>query len=274
MINRRLFTRKLFFIALFFLPSLVLANTGQKKHYSGITAKAAIVIEKRNNRIIYSRNCHLKLPMASTAKVMTALLALENLDAREILKISYRASQIEPSKVYLRPGESWRAINLLHALLMNSANDAAVSIAENVSGSEAKFAGLMNRKAKRLGMKNSDFNNSTGLYTKGQFSTCFDLARLWKRASAYLDFKEIMRTKNKRIISESGRSVYLKNHNRLLWQDADLFTGKTGYTLKAKHCFVGELNTQGRSFIIVILGASKPWQDLHILASICRRAKK
>jgi D-alanyl-D-alanine carboxypeptidase (penicillin-binding protein 5/6) len=238
-----------------------------------LTAKSALVIDKKNNRIVYAKNHQLKLPMASTTKVMTALLALENLGLTQATIISYHASQTEPSKIYLRQKERWRSLDLLYALLMSSANDAAVSLAEEISGKESDFADLMNKKARELRMKNSRFANPCGFSHASHFSTCFDLARLWKKATAYPVFLEIMRTKNKTIVSEAGRKIYLRNHNRLLWNYPKLFIGKTGYTLKAKHCFVGELILGKRNFVIVILKSRKPWEDLKKIADFCQRIK-
>lgn len=256
------------------LSFFILVNSGLAQSPKPfVTAKAAMVMDKKNKRILYAKNQHLKLPIASITKIMTALLVLENLNLESYTQISYQASQIKSSKVHLRKGEEWKNLDLLYALLMSSANDAAIGLAEAVSGNEVDFVKIMNRKAGKLNLANSRFVDSTGLSSQGQSSTCIELAKIWIKVSRYPVFQEIMRTKYKVITSNSDRSIHLKNHNKLLWQYPKLFIGKTGYTLKAKHCFTGELYLNKKSYIIVILGSEKPWQDLKTLARFCETVK-
>ena len=229
-----------------------------------ITAKAAIVIDAQSNKIYFQKNIHLRLPAASTIKVFSSVLMFEKLGFDSMVTISRRAAGIAPSKACLTQGAEYRAEDLLRAFLMSSANDAGVALAEAVSGTEFAFAGEMNKAAPGLGAKNSRFLNATGLPEKGrkQYSSVYDLALFMKKIIQKKPLLNIMETKYAQIAGNDGKAICLKNHNKFLWKERNTLVGKTGYTLAARHCFLGVFTKNKKKLIVAILGSKKPWQDL------------
>lgn len=246
-----------------------------------ISAKSAIVIDARTDKILYAKNTGLHIPPASCAKVMTALVVLDNLDLDKMMTVSRKAENIEPSKAGLKAGVQYEARDLLAACLMSSSNDASIALAEAVAGSESAFVKLMNDKAKKIGMKNTCFVNATGLpihLKKGpkkieQYSTAYDLAQMIRYALNEPLIVELMNTKEKNIKGNNGIEIHLRNHNKMLWRRPKSIIGKTGYTVKSKHCFTGAANSNGRKIVFAILSSKKPWQDISILVNYGLYAK-
>ena len=143
---------------------------------------------------------------------------------------------------------------LLYAALMKSANDAAVALAEGVTGSEEAFVRLMNRKAAEIGADDTKFINANGLPGRGQHITARDLAIIMKNAIRYPLLREIMGTRVKEVSTRGGKTMFIKNTNRLLWSDDEVLGGKTGYTRKAKHCFVCAGERDNDTIIVALLG--------------------
>jgi D-alanyl-D-alanine carboxypeptidase (penicillin-binding protein 5/6) len=220
-----------------------------------VRSKSAVVMEASTGRILYGKNPNLKLPPASTTKLMTAMIALDRLNPADTVTISERAASVSPVKANFRSGERVSVETLLNAALIKSANDAAFALAEAVAGSEDKFVELMNEKVIALGMSDSRFINSTGLPGEGQYTSAYDLARMLRQALKYPLVREIINTKANRISTENGRSIFLKNSNRLLWADETMLGGKTGYTRAAKHCFVCACEQGNTTVITALLGA-------------------
>src|ERR1700752_1114451 len=202
------------------------------------SAAAALLMDAATGDLLYEKNAHIPLPMASTTKVMTALLGVERLRPHEIIQVSTYAASMSPSKLYLRPGELLRADDLLQAILLKSANDASAALAEKISGSEAAFAKLMTRRARELGAQNTHFENASGLPSDDHYSTVYDLAVILRYAMQRSDFAEIMQMKTASVESMAGRAWTVRNHNRLLWSFPGALGGKTGWTRAAKHCYV------------------------------------
>lgn len=249
---------------LFFCVVSCFAKASKKNN--SITAKSAIVIDLKKNKIIYSKNIHIIRAPASTIKILTALVALEKLGPDAIVEISRNASSAEPSKIWLRPGEKYRSIDLIKAVLMSSANDASVALAEAVAGSESKFTNLMNSKARSLGARHSNFMNSSGLPAKNQYSTAYDMARIIKAALNNPVVYQIMKKKKTVIQSSEGRKVTLVNHNRLLFRKTyPLVLGKTGYTINARHCYASVAYFEKKDYAVVILKSQKPWSDMEAI---------
>src|SRR3989338_4304907 len=248
---------------------LFLNISGVSKGNISITAESAVLMDPFTKRVIYSKNPHKKLPHASTAKIMTALVVLKKGHLKKEITVSKFASSMEPSKIYIREGEIYFMKDLLKAILMNSGNDASVALAESVSGSEKDFVELMNKTAKATGARNTNLKNSSGLPAKGQYSTAYDLSLMVRQAMKDRNFVDIMRMKYSEIGETTGsRRIKLRNHNKSLWKDKpyELF-GKTGYTKKAGHCFAGYIQySRWRKVIVVILKSKKMWSDLEILA--------
>lgn len=231
-----------------------------------LTAKAAIAIDAHTGMMLYAKNPYLKSPPASTAKVMTALITLERSKLEKMVAISSRATSAPPSKVGLNEGDSVQTEDLLYALLLESANDAAVALAESVAGSERAFVNLMNKRAKGLGAKHTHFINASGLPGKGQYTTVYDLSLILKEAIKNPFISEVLKTRVAVIDLEGGqRKVALRNHNKLLWMYDGAEAGKTGYTISARHCFVGEASKDMEMVIIAVLGSRRLWDDCSFL---------
>lgn len=233
-----------------------------------ISAKSALLVDMNQKKIVYAKNPHWKLLPASTVKLMTALIVVEHLPLNTPVIISRYAASKPPSKAYLKEGEAYSAEELLNAMLISSANDAACALAEAVAGSEDGFASLMNKKAKELGALSTRFANATGLpdAQMKQYSTAYDLVTIMKEASLNPAIASIMRKKFAGIQNDDGRTILLRNHNKYLWRlkEPDLI-GKTGYTIAAKHCFVGMLESHGRKYAFAFLGSRSIWDDLERL---------
>ena len=229
------------------------------------SAVAALVMGAETGEVVYEKNPHLPLPMASTTKVMTALLGVERLRPHELVEVSAHAAAMAPSKIYLKPGELIRVDDLLQAILLKSANDASAALAEKVSGSEAAFARLMTRRARELGALNTHFENASGLPADDHYSTAYDLAVLLRYAMRRLDFAEIMQMKTASVESVAGRMWNIRNHNRLLWTFPGALGGKTGWTRASRHCYVGMVEKGGRTLIVSVLASSRLWDDIQEL---------
>lgn len=239
-----------------------------------IQARAAVLIDTRTQEVIYAKNPHLRLPPASTTKVLTALLAMEHLQMNRKVRVSPGAANTPPSRIGLRAGERLMAQDLLYGLLLKSGNDAGEVVAEAVSGSVSRFAKLMNQRARKMGARNTHFRNPHGLPAEGHYSSAYDLAVIFRKAMRNPLFAEIVRTHRAslRIDSpyeaEGWRTVAVRNSNRLLGVYAGARGGKTGYTRKAKRCFVGEAARGNTRLVVAVLGSpnsSTLWSDVETL---------
>ncbi|MDD5005319.1 MAG: D-alanyl-D-alanine carboxypeptidase [Candidatus Omnitrophica bacterium] len=257
----------LLFLLFFYIPDCF-AKPNKKEL---VTAQSAILVDLARNKIIYAKNIHTKLAPASTVKVLTALVTLEQLGANAEVEVSRNASCAQPSKIWLKPGEKYNSLDLINAALISSANDASVALAEAVAGSEFQFAKIMNKRAKSLGAKNSNFINATGLPAKNQYSTAYDLYRLVRIALDNPVVCQVMKKKNEKITSDAGKEISLVNHNKLLFRMSyPLVLGKTGYTKNAKHCYAGIAYYGKKKYAVVVLKSSKPWTDVKKLLSLVK----
>lgn len=215
-----------------------------------VNALAAIVVEESSGRILFARNATQKRSIASTTKIMTALVALEEGSLDDVVTISKRAATIGGSTVGLQTGQKYTLKELLFAMLMISGNDAAIAIAEHVGGTVEQFADLMNKKARTLGAKNSHFVTPHGLDRENQFSTAHDLAIITIEALKNPLFAEIVSTTSSSI---SGHHLY--NTNELLGSCPGVDGVKTGYTGKAGRCLVTTARRGDMRLISVVLGS-------------------
>ena len=239
------------FIFLFALCCLLPAVTFADE----IRSRAAIAIDVSTGRYLYAKNPDLRCAPASTTKLMTAIVAIENADLKDVATISRKASLVSPHKAGFKAGDKVTVEKLLYAALIGSANDAAVALAEGVAGSEAEFVELMNSKAVAIGARDTRFINPNGLPGPGQYTTASDLSKIMNYALRYPKLKEIIGTRFAEISTQNGISIFLKNTDRLLWSDEELVGGKTGYTRKAKHCFVCAAERGKDAVIVAILGS-------------------
>ncbi len=226
-----------------------------------LTAPSALLLEPYTDRILYSRAPHRKQSPASTAKLMTALVALDSLPLDEWVTISSNVETREPSKLYLQGGDKLRVRDLIKAILMKSANDAAAALAIEVSGSEWKFGQLMTQKARQLGANNTQFVNASGLPADGQYSTAYDLALIMREVMKNDFIVATLKQKDASITTSNGKTYYIKSHNKMLWRHQKVI-GKTGWTRRAKHCFVGLIEEGPHEAIVSVLGSKKLWIDL------------
>ena len=226
-------------------------------------ASGMVVIEAESGRILYQKNCNERLAMASTTKIMTALLALESgLDLDEEFTVDERSVGIEGTSLYLRKGEKKTLKELLYGLMLPSGNDAAVAIACRVSGSEEEFVELMNQKASELGLKNTSFANAHGLDSEGHYTSAYDLAMITAEAMKNPTFCEIVKTKNVTVSgNEEVSGKALKNKNKLLWSMEGCDGVKTGFTDNAKRCFVCSAKRDGMRLICVVLNCGPMFEE-------------
>jgi D-alanyl-D-alanine carboxypeptidase (penicillin-binding protein 5/6) len=226
-------------------------------------------MDAATGKIIYQKDADLRLPPASTTKVVTALVALESgRKLKESLPVSKDSTRVPASKLYLRPGQSLSIEELLYGIMLASANDASMVLAEGIGGSVDRFAELMTKKAHEIGATNSNFTNPHGLTAPDHYSTARDMAVLFRYAMKSSTFREIVQTKFSSVSTTAvvrkkvvPRRISVRNHNRLLWGYDGALGGKTGYTHAAQKCFVGAVQRNGVTLIVSILGARDQWGD-------------
>ncbi|MBE6718539.1 MAG: D-alanyl-D-alanine carboxypeptidase [Ruminococcaceae bacterium] len=227
-----------------------------------ISAQSAVVIDGNSSIVVYEKDAHTRRGMASTTKIMTALVAIENCPLDKTVKIADEAIGVEGSSIYLARGEQLTMEQLLYALLLQSANDAATAIAIEVGGSVDNFANMMNEKAKSLGLCNTNFTNPHGLYDDNHYTTAYDLAIITKNALQNSTFKKIVSTKKAVIpLNKDEGSRVLVNHNKLLSLYDGAIGVKTGFTKKCGRCLVSAAERDGTTIIAVTLNAPNDWKD-------------
>jgi D-alanyl-D-alanine carboxypeptidase (penicillin-binding protein 5/6) len=209
---------------------------------------------------IAGKDYHKRLPPASTTKIMTTLLAIEKLEGNEIIVPGKEVRTISASKMNLTPGRGYRSIDLMKGAMVESANDAAYTLARYIGGTESNFAAMMNERAGTLGAVDTNFVNASGLPVDDQYSSAYDLAIIFKQALLNPRFREII-SMEYFLFQDEKRSVRYKNHNRLLFCFEPSIGGKTGYTRKARHCYVGAFEKDGRVYILAMLGSRSLWGD-------------
>jgi D-alanyl-D-alanine carboxypeptidase (penicillin-binding protein 5/6) len=221
---------------------------------------SAIVMEISSNRVLSGENIHTRLPMASTTKVMTALIVVENCKLDEVVTIPQKAVGVEGSSIYLKVGEKLTVKELLYGLMLRSGNDAATALAVHAGKSVEGFVNMMNRKAQDLGLKNTHFCNPHGLHNDNHFTSAYDLAFISAAAMRNKTFAEIVGTKN--ITVGKGESVrFFHNKNKLL-SGYDGATGiKTGFTKKAGRCFVGSSKRNNMEVVCVVLNCGPMFEE-------------
>lgn len=247
-----------FFIFLVSSPDVV----GAAADLPEISAEAAVLYDWNSGRVLYAKNPHLPRPMASTTKIMTAILALERGNLKDLVLTSPVAAHVEGSSIWLEEGEEKTLEELLFGLMLCSGNDAAQAIAEHLSGSGEKFAEEMTARAKELGARDTVFKNPHGLHHSEHHTTAYDFTLIAAHAMGMKEFRRIISAPHV-VISWPGHpwDRYLYNQNKLL----DTYRGaegiKTGWTTPAGRCFVGAAERGGRRLITVVLDAPQMWED-------------
>jgi len=222
-----------------------------------ITAKSAILVDANSGKVLYSKNDEAQRAVASTQKLLTALIVAEAGDLDKKVEIEATDTNCEPTKINVKPGQSYTRLQLLNALLVKSGNDVARTLARDNAGSIDAFADKMTQRVRNLGGTSSNFENPNGLPAQGQYSTARDMARVARMAYRNPTLREIMRTKNYNFRFNSGNVVPLRNTNRVLRTYSFCNGMKTGYTDLAGHCLISSGSYNGRDVIAVVLGSTK-----------------
>ena len=255
--NRKRFLILLLLLVLIFSLFTVYISSEQRIN---VSARSAALYEPETKRFLYTKNSKERLGMASTTKIMTALIAIEALDLNEEIAIDSRAVGIEGSSIYLKRGEIMNALDLIYALLLQSANDAALALAYRIAGSIEDFATLMNQKVKELGLTDTHFTNPHGLDEKEHYTSAHDLAIISAEALNNDVFREITST-YKREIESSDTKRLLVNHNKMLKSYDGCIGVKTGYTTRSGRCLVSAAEREGLTLISVTIDAPDDWRD-------------
>lgn len=254
-----------------FLFSVILASKTKVFADGGCPAKAMVVIEASTGRVLEEKNKNDRLAMASTTKIMTALVTCKNTENfDEVVTIHDNAVGIEGTSMYLRKGEKLTVKELLFGLMLPSGNDAAMALAYHIGGSEEKFVKMMNAQASELGLENTHFTNPHGLDADGHYTSAFDLALITAEGMKNDMFREIIATKNVRVTgSKKNEPRLLSNKNRLL-KTLDGCTGvKTGFTDNAGRCFVCSCTRDGMTLISVVLNCGPMFEESARLMNLC-----
>lgn len=231
-------------------------------HTLSLSAQSAVLIEAQSGEIIFAKNENAPLPMASTTKIMTALTALRLASPERIIQTDERAVGVEGSSVYLIAGEELTLEQLLYALLLESANDAAAAIAIGLSGSIETFADEMNRVAEDMGLKSTHFTNPHGLDAPAHYTTALELALITQEALKNDLIRTIVSTYKTTIPHMGNNGVrLLVNHNRLLRTYDGCIGVKTGYTQRSGRTLVSAAERNGVTLIAVTLNAPDDWND-------------
>jgi len=241
-------------LALLAVSVWLAAGVSARAAAPAIEAKSAVLVDVASGQVLYQRSAHERRPVASTTKIMTALIALESARLDEWVVVSPDAPQVEPSVLDLKPGEQVRLDDLLAGLLLKSANDAAVAIAEHVSGSVGKFSQRMNERARELGARDTHFVNPHGLYDPNHYSSAYDLALITREALKHPRFRELVATKATEVFRPyTVGTETVENHNRLLWETNYVDGVKTGYVSKAGQCIVASATKDRWQLLAVLL---------------------
>lgn len=235
-------------------------------------AKSAVIIDASDGHIIYEKNCNEKLAMASTTKILTAIIALENCSITEVVEVSKNAAGAPKVKLGLKEGEQYYLGDLLYSMMLESHNDSAVAIAEHIGGSEEGFSKIMNGKAFELGLYNSSFVTPNGLDSESHFSTAYEMAILGAYAIKNEEFRKLVNTESHSFSEINNKNYHsVNNINAYLSMDNTAIGIKTGFTNDAGYCFVGANEIDGKIYVSCVLACGWPnnkgykWADMNKL---------
>ncbi len=250
------------FACCMFVPKAGDVRASEANNASAISAQAYVLMDAETGKVLKSHNEQARLPMASTTKILTALVAIENSDVNKLVKIDKKAVGIEGSSIYLRQGEEMKMLDLLYGLMLRSGNDAATAIAIEVGGSVEGFADMMNKKAKEIGALNSHFDNPHGLDSKTHYTTAYDLALISSKALENDILSKICATKTHKVPANnvSNDRIFV-NKNKMLSSYDGAIGLKTGYTKKCGRCLVSGAERDGVKLVSVVLNAPSMWLD-------------
>ena len=234
-----------------------------------VSASGVLIYDLRSGQNLYAREARIQRPMASLTKIMTALIIVENHDLDEVVTIPKGVVDVTGNKAYLPPGAHFTVADLLSALLINSANDAALALAQYHSGSHSAFVAEMNARALQLGMTATSFRNPAGLDHPAHWSTPQDIAWLSAFALRYPEIEERMSRSGQRIVSREGDTISLYHTHALLHEVGPVLAGKTGTTNDAGQCLLSVVDHEERSYLVVLLNSNQRYKDMNtILAAM------
>lgn len=254
MFNRQ---KKLWLVAVaIFLLAFLLTPVEVRAETQPLTeAPSAILVDGQTGQVLWQRKSHQKRAIASTTKMMTAIVVLERSNLDEVVATSKKTEEVDEAELYLTKGERRTVKDLLYGLMLKSANDAAAALAEHVGGSVSRFVEMMNSKAKAIGTQNTHFSNPHGLTSDGHHSTAYDLALMARYGLSNPQFAQLVRTK--RYVMPWPDHSYprkLENHNKLVLKYPFVKGVKTGYTKRAGYCLVAAAERDENLLISVVLG--------------------
>ena len=258
--NKSFYKGLIIFIAVFILYNFIfmfpICNSEVNNNKS-----SSIVIEAESGRILSGVNVNTRLPMASTTKVVTALIVLDHMDINKIVSIPPQATGVEGSSIYLKANEKWKILDLLYGMMLRSGNDAATALAIVTGGTLDNFSKMMNDKATSLGLTDSNFTNPHGLHNSEHYTSSYDLAMLTRAAMKYDIFKTIVSTKVYRFKDQNDNYCVFANKNKML----NFYEGangvKTGYTKKSGRCLVSAAKRDNMQLITVVINYNNMWND-------------
>ncbi len=243
-------------------------NHTSVKQPDSLYARYALLMDASNRRVLFEKDGYTKVPMASTTKIMTLLVALEQGNPDSVVTVSEYAASMPNVKLHMKAGEQYRLGDLLYSLMLESHNDSAVAIAEHVGGSVEEFAKLMNEKAKELGANSTNFVTPNGLDAENHYTTAYDLALIASSAIENEEFCKIIQTPSYTFYEQTtGKSFTVNNKDRFLTSYEGAIGIKTGFTGNAGYCFVGAVRRDDRQLVSVVLASGWPpnksykWKD-------------
>jgi D-alanyl-D-alanine carboxypeptidase (penicillin-binding protein 5/6) len=256
------FLRRFGFLLTAFLLSSNLAFASPPPQ---ISAAGAILVDAATGQILYEKSANEPRPIASTTKIMTGLLTIEHCSPEETATMKAAACQTDGSQLGLQLGERLPVETLLQVLMMKSANDVALALAEHISGNESDFVKLMNQRARSLGAKNTHFSNPHGLYAEDHFSSAYDLALIARAAMQYPRFRRLVATRTETLRAPDGANFFLINHNRLLFRNDEADGVKTGFVRQSGNCLVASISREGWRLIAVVLDSGAMYDEAQAL---------
>ena len=232
-------------------------------HGIALTARSAILVDGGTGKVLWAKRTHVRRPIASTTKIMTAVLAMQRLGPHDVVTVDRSVARVPPFNEGLRPGERVEAWKLFYGLLLYSGNDDALALAIAAGGTRSRFVALMNAKARSLGLHDSHFRSPSGLLDRDNYSSAWDMAALTRYALWNPRFRAVVRTRVKHVpwSPPTVEKIYVsKNHLLGVYPGADGV--KTGWTTIAKHCLVASAHRSGVRLIAVVLGADDSYGDV------------
>lgn len=252
--------KKITYILIFIILIMNTVNIPVKAQDIYINARCAVALDSKTKMVLFEKDAHMLVPMASTTKIMTALVAMKYGDLDKKIEISGKAASIRGSTVGYKKGDMVTLKELLYGLMLRSGNDAAIAISEGIAGSVEGFVKLMNEYASQIGVYNTHFESPHGLDSDMHYSTAYDLAMITAKARENKLFNDIVQTRDIDA-NQLGFSRGFHNINKILWQLPNATGVKTGYTGDAGKCLVSSVSIQGNDVIIVVLNSNDRWNQ-------------